>query len=206
MVPDYYWQLKSNQYDSNLPYLQDQQCISVHDVNLGHDIESQSKRGDSMLLRCTQPSALFDGKTTSNILSVPETSDLLKHYTWKKALTPNPFVAMEFIKPLAELTNITLYFYKKESLKIHIPFVRLCASTSSDSTQCNQVELSPRPWSNNGVVVWPVTLFTPVKSVTFLNISFQYELESIHQWIFLSEVRVGEREGEQVKGNNVTCE
>ena len=197
MAPDAYWLFKSNRYNSSLSYLQDHQCITVQSVDIGNainDSEGQSIGGESTLLRCTQPSALFDGKIGRKIPILPENDGLLKHYTWKKEITPNPIVAMKFVKPLVELTNITLYFYKKASMKVHLPYVKLCVSNSSDLiTRCIQVEFPPRTWFTDGVVAWPITLLTPVKSVIFLEISFQYQLESIHQWIFLSEVRVGER-------------
>jgi len=197
VAPDAYWLFKSNRYDSSLSYLQDHQCISVQSVDVGNTIndrEGQNTGGESTSLRCTQPSALFDGEIGRKIPILPENGDLLKHYTWKKEITPNPFVAMKFVEPLIELTNITLYFYKKASMKVNLPFISLCVSSSSDlTTQCNQVELPPRLWFPDGVVAWPITLLIPAKSVTYLKISFQYELENIHQWIFLSEVRVGER-------------
>ena len=148
-----------------------------------------------MLLNCSQPSALFDGSIGRYIPNLPETSDLLKHYTWQKSITPNPFVAMKYIQPLVELTNITLYLYKEERLNIHLPVISVCTSTSQNFSQCDDVEISPRHQFNDGVVAWPVTLLTPARSVTFLNISFQYELETVHQWIFLSEVRVRQRQG-----------
>ena len=194
MAPDAYWLFKSNRYDGSLSYLQDHRCISVQSVDIGNainDSEGQSTGGESALLRCTQPSALFDGKVGRKIPILPENGDLLKHYTWLKEITPNPFIAMKFAKPLVELTNITLYFYKQANFKINLPFVSLCVSTSSDlTTRCISV-VGPR--FTDGVVAWPIILLTPAKSVTFLEISFQYQLESIHQWIFLSEVRVGER-------------
>jgi len=205
VVPDAYWVFKSNKYESNLPYLQDQKCISVQ--NIGHFIDNDmntSKRDSSVLLRCAQPSALFDGEIGRDIPLLPEASDLLKHYTWKKAITPNPFVAMEFISPLTELTSITLFFYNDGNFNIHLPHVSLCVSTSRDIKQCSKVALLLRPSSRIGVVAWPVTL-TPVKSVTFLNISFQYVHESIHQWIFLSEVRVSDRKPIQGEALMLLC-
>jgi len=164
---------------------------SVDAGNASNDSEGQSTGGESTLLRCTQPSALFDGKIGRKSPILPENDDLLNYYTWQKEITPNPFVAMKFVKPLVELTNITLYFYKQANFKINLPFVSLCVSTSNGSTtRCISV-VGPR--FTDGVVAWPIVLLTPAKSVTFLEISFQYQLESTHQWIFLSEVRVGER-------------
>jgi len=119
-----------------------------------------------MLLKCAQPSSLFDGKIGRKIPTLPESGDLLKHYTWKKAITPNPFVVMKFVKPLVELTDITLYFYKQAGLKINLPsLVRLCISTSARA-KCSQIQTSSRSQFTDGVVAWPA-LLKPAKSVTF---------------------------------------
>ncbi|XP_065903747.1 uncharacterized protein [Dysidea avara] len=195
-APDSYWVYQSNQYNSSLPYLQDSRCSATRDDKI--DSNNDSSQRNSMLLNCSQPSALFDGSIGRYIPNLPETSDLLKHYTWQKSITPNPFVAMKYIQPLVELTNITLYLYKEERLNIHLPVISVCTSTSQNFSQCDDVEISPRHQFNDGVVAWPVTLLTPARSVTFLNISFQYELETVHQWIFLSEVRVRQRQAPQI--------
>ena len=196
MQPNSYWIHQSNEYDSNLPCLQDGRCRVVSRGDTGN-----RKRGagsDLVLLECTQPSALFDGIIGTNIPGNPLPRDLLIHYTWQAQSVLHPFVAMTFDPPLEELTNVTLYMYTDGTLNIQLPFISMCVSSSPTLTPCIDVALKDSTTFDHGVVAYDILLLTPATSVLFLNITFEYE-HGLDEWIFLSEVRVGGKQ-QQVKG------
>ena len=107
---------------------------------------------------------------------------------------------MSFDPPLVELPNITLYFYRRDDIRA--PLITMCFSRFLNYTPCDNIELSERPRTRDGVVVWPVTLPTDVTSVTFLRIDMEHEDDDEEDdYIFLSEIRVAER----LQGFVVTC-
>ena len=189
VTPDSYWVFQSNQYDSNLQCLQDPQCV----------ISGKKRSSDErVLLTCAGLSTLFDGIIGREIPDRPESPDLLQHYTWQRDIILNPYVAMFFDPPLEELLNITMYFYREGSIRP--PIITMCFSRSLNFTPCNTIELSERPRFGNGLVVWPVTLLTKATSVTYLRIDMEHELGGNDEWIFLSEIRVTERQ----QGRNIS--
>jgi len=148
-----------------------------------------------VLLACAGFSTLFDGIVGRKIEEDPESVDMLRHYTWHRDIILNPYVAMTFDPPLVELPNVTMYFYQNIRLDIREPHsVRMCFSRSLNFTPCNTIELSDKPDIDNGVVVWPVTLLTNATSVTYLRIDMEHDRDSNDKWIFLSEIRVAERQ------------
>ena len=204
-MPDSYWVFQSNPYydgdddddddddDNSIGpvCLDDPQCI-----NLVTNTPTKRSGQQQALLTCTGPSStLFDGVIGREIDNDPVNEDLLRHYTWRQGITPNPYVAMSFTPPLVEVPNITLYLYREGRLRIRGPEIRMCFSTSPTFSPCTTIELPRRPRLQNGVVVWSVML-TNVTSVTYLRIDFQHEPrreDATIQFIFLSEIRVAER-------------
>ena len=184
-MPNNYWVFESNQYDSNLPHLEDSQCIST----------ASNISGDNpLLLTCVGPSStLFDGVIGRE--GSPEETDLMRHYTWQQEHTPNPNVRMTFDPALVELPNVTMYFYRQG--RIRVPHITMCYSQTQDISTCtNDIELPTRPQIDNGVVEWLVTLLTNVTSVTYLEINMEYDRNDHHEdFIFLSEIRIAERQG-----------
>ena len=193
MQPSSYLVYQSNQYDRNLPCLQDGQCnIIVFD----NDDKRRSAGDNLLLLNCIQPSALFDGTIGTEIRDDPEAQDLLIHYAWQAGLVPHPFVAMTFNPPLELLTGVTLYLYQEGRLDIQAPYISMCVSSSPTLTPRTNITLPNRPRFDNGVVVYDIPLETPPTSVLFLNITFEHERRlgiDLTQWIFLSEVQVSGR-------------
>jgi len=188
---------QSNQYDSNLQCLQDAQCVSISD-----DDDDKRCSDERALLTCAVPSTLFDGIVGREIyLGDLQNVDLLRHYTWQRDIILNPYVAMSFDPPLVELSNVTMYFYQEGRLDIEEPrVIRMCFSRSSNFTPCDPIELSDKPDIGNRVIVWPVTLLTNATSVTYLRIDMEHELGGNDEWIFLSEIRVTERQ----QGRNIS--
>ena len=181
-MPDLYWVLQSNAFDQNGQYvLRDPHCNNAA-------VDGGSEGGT--LLTCAGPSSvLFDGVIGQDR---PQRTELLQYYTWQQEFTPRPYVSMSFDPPLVELSNITLYFYQRGSVRA--PLITICFSRFLNYTPCNNIELSVRPRIRDGVVVWPVTLPTDVTSVTFLRIDMQHENDDDEGgYIFLSEIRVAER-------------
>ena len=192
VVPDNILVFQSNQYDSNLQCLEDPQCSTV--------LSTEKKRcsRDQALLICPGPSSpLFDGVIGRDIgsgFSIPQDTDLLRHYTWQQGITPNPYVAMSFDPPLVEVTNVTMYFYHEGRLDIEPPIISMCFSRSQNFSPCNTIQLPSRPGGlNNRVLVWPITLLTNATSVTYLRIDMRHEDDNSDEFIFLSEIRVAER-------------
>ena len=180
MRPNSYWLYQSNQYDSNLPCLQDNQCSVVARFEIG-DKKNRSADEDLVLLNCTQPSTLFDGIIGTEIPFInrePTAQDLLIHYTWKSGITPHPFVAMTFDPPLEELTGVTLHLYREGRLDIRAPYISICVSSLTSFQSCTEVLMETS---------------TPV---LFLNITFEHERGpgDSGEYIFLSEVSVSGRE------------
>ena len=184
-VPDSYCIFQSNVFSEEQYVLRDPQC----NVTTG-DGKRDSEGG--VLLTCMGPSsALFDGVIGQDR---PERMELLlkQYYTWQQEYTPRPYVSMSFNPPLVEISNITLYFYRRGPVRA--PYITMCFSRSLSYTPCNSIELPERPQIENGVVVWPVTLSTNVTSVTYMRIDMQHEDEDDDDdYIFLSEIRVAER-------------
>ena len=181
-MPDLYWVLQSNEYDDNEQYvLRDPHCSNAA-------VDGGSESGT--LLTCTGPSSvLFDGVIGQDR---PQRTELLQYYTWQQEFTPRPYISMSFDPPLTELSNITLYFYQRGSVRA--PLITMCFSRLLNYTPCNDIELSERQRIRDGVVVWPVTLPTDVTSVTFLRIHMQQEDDDEEDdYIFLSEITVAER-------------
>jgi len=194
VLPNSYWLYQSNEYDSNLPRLQDSQC------NVATRVDNDN-RGELVLLRCSQPSALFDGIIGREISSRGnyQAQDLLAHYTWKAEMVPRPFVAMTFNPPLEELTDVTLYLNREGRLDVRAPFISICVSSSTSFTPCTEVLMRTRPDDlNNGVLIYEFTFQSPTTPILFLNITFEHErgLDDSDEWIFLSEVSVNRRQQE----------
>ena len=124
---------------------------------------------------------------------------MLRHYTWQQEITPSPYVAMSFNRPLKEIFNITMHFYREGRLDIRQPSITMCFSTSLDFDSCNDIELPQLPRPSNGVVVLSMTLPRNITSVRHLRIDMEYDREI---WIFLSEIRVSER----LRGTAICCE
>ena len=153
---------------------------------------------NQLLLQCVGPSStLFDRVIGRERQGRPVNTDLLRHYTWHQAITPNPYVAMSFDPPLVELPNITMYFYQSErGPDINVPFITMCFSRSLNFTPCNNINtevMDLESLRESGVVVWPVTLLTSATSVTYLRIDMRYANDDNDDFIFLSEVRIAER-------------
>ena len=199
VVPNTYWVFESNQYDSDLPYLEDSQCRLTASEN-GRKRNSEESPA---LLTCEGPSStLFDGIIGRELEGgrsfSPEEVDLMRHYTWQQEYTPNPNVRMTFDPALVELPNVTMYFYREG--QVRIPHITMCYSQTLDISTCtNNIELPPRPKTNNGVVEWPVMLLTNVTSVTYLEINMEYDHDDDNEFIFLSEIRIAKR----LQGTNV---
>lgn len=186
---------QSNQYDSNLPCLNDPQCSRLASTD---DDKKRSSEGQALLI-CPGPSSpLFDGIIGRDIGgggAVPEEIDLLRHYTWQQGITPNPYVAMSFDLPLEEVSNVTMYFYHEGRLGVQPPFISMCFSRSLNFSPCTNIQLPPRPDRlDNRVLVWPIPLLTNITSVTYLRIDMQHEDDDdSDEFIFLSEIRIAER-------------
>ena len=195
MQPSSYLVYQSNQYDSNLPFVQDGRCSVIATI-FDNDDDRRSAGDNLVLLNCTQPSALFDGTIGTEIRDDPEAQDLLIHYTWQAGIVPHPFVAMTFNPPLELLAGVTLYLYREGRLDVRVPLISMCVSSSSTFTPCTNIALPNRPRFDNGVVVYNMPLETPPTSVLFLNITFEHErgLDDYTEWIFLSEVQVNGRQ------------
>ena len=186
-MPNIYWVFESNQYDSDLPHLEDSQCRST-----------LSSSGDNpLLLTCEgSSSTLFDGiigrELEGGLSFRPEETDLMRHYTWQQEYTPNPNVRMTFDPALVELPNVIMYFYQKG--RVRVPHITMCYSQTHNINACtNDIELPSRPQIDGGVVEWPVTLLTNVTSVTYLEINMGYDRNDDNDFIFLSEIRIAER-------------
>jgi len=178
---------QANEYDEDLRCLQDSQCVPIGDKK-----RSSNQR---VLLTCAVPSTLFDGIVGRTIQNSPQSVDLLRHYTWQRSIVLNPYVAMTFDPPLVELSNVTMYFYREGRLDIREPrIIRMCFSRSLNFAACDTIELLDKPGFVNGVVVWPVTLLTKATSVIYLRIDMEHEPGGNNDWIFLSEIRVAERQ------------
>jgi len=202
--PNSYWLYQSNQYDRNLPCLQDGQCSAI----ARFEIDDKKKRSaddkkkriadeDLVLLNCTLPSALFDGIIGTEIREAPTAQDLLIHYTWESGITPHPFVAMTFDPPLEELTDITLHLYREGRLQIRAPYISICVSSSTSFQPCTEVLMQTRPNDlNNGVLIYSYPIESSPTPVLFLNITFEHERGpgDSGQYIFLSEVSVRGRQ------------
>ena len=188
---------QSHQYDSNLDCLRDPQCVRIgsssDDKKRSSNDDDDDDSNNAVLLTCTGRSTLFDGIVGRDIPERPENTDLLRHYTWRREILPNPYVAMSFNPPLQELPNVTLYLYREGKLDIRAPEIRMCFSRSITFSPCENIQLPKRPSLKNGVVVWPVTLLTNATSVRYLRIDLEYDNHEDDQWIFLSEIRVAER-------------
>jgi len=197
--PNSYWLYQSNQYDSNLPCLQDNQCSVVARFEIG-DKKNRSADEDLVLLNCTQPSTLFDGIIGTEIPFInrePTAQDLLIHYTWKSGITPHPFVAMTFDPPLEELTGVTLHLYREGRLDIRAPYISICVSSLTSFQSCTEVLMETRPDDlDNGVLIYSYPIESPSTPVLFLNITFEHERGpgDSGEYIFLSEVSVSGRE------------
>jgi len=195
VLPNSYWLYQSNEYESNLPCLQDAMCSVVARFNDDDaDDEKRSSSDNLVLLNCSQPSALFDGNIGREIEGRGnlEVQDLLAHYTWQAGIVPYPFVAMTFNPPLEELTGITLYLYREGRHDARAPYISICVSSSTSFTPCTEVLMRTRPNDlNNGVLIYDFTLQSPTTPILFLNITFEHENgPDSDEWIFLSEVRV----------------
>ena len=198
MVPDTIWVFQSNQYDSNnLQCLEDPQCERVVPLEASTENNKRNCSEDQALLMCPGPSSpLFDGvigRDIGGLLSRPQDTDLMRHYTWEQRITPNPYVAMSFDPPLVEIPNITMYFYREGILDIRAPIISMCFSRSPNFSPCNTIQLPSRPRLDNGVVAWPITLLTNATSVTYLRIDMRHEDDDRDDFIFLSEIRIDER-------------
>ena len=193
MQPNSYRLYQSNQYDSNLPCLQDGQCSVIATVD--NDDKKRSAGDNLVLLNCTQPSVLFDGTIGSDIDRQPVARDLLIYYTWQAGIVPHPFVAMTFDPPLEELTGVTLYLYREGRLDIRGPYISICVSNSLTYLPCTEVLMRTRPDLNNGMLIYNLSLQSPPTPVLHLNITFEHERgpDESDEWIFLSEVRVSGR-------------
>jgi len=186
VLPNSYWLYQSNRYDTNLPFLQDGQCGA----------NNRSTGDDLVLLRCTQPSALFDGIIGQEIKDNPKAWDLLVHYTWQAGIVRNPFIAMTFDPPLEVLANVTLYLYREVRLDVRAPYIRICASSSATFTPCTEVLMWTRPDLSNGVLIYDFSLQSLPTPILFLKIAFVYERGpgDTDEWIFVSEMIVNRRQ------------
>ena len=196
-MPDSYTIYQSNQYNRNFQCLQDDRCAIV--VPSTQDDRKRSS-GEQTLLRCLGPnSTLFDGiigRDTIDHVNEFEQTDYSQHYTWHQDITSNPNIEMLFSVPLVELTNVTLYFFRREGRsRVNIPRVSMCFSRNLNFRPCINILLPgiPEELLQNGVVEWLIKLPTNVTSVTYLRINFQYDSNNEDEYIFLSEVRIAER-------------
>ena len=194
-VPDSILVFQSNQYDSNLPCLDDPQCTRLASIS---EEDKRSSEGQALLVCPGLSSPLFDGIIGRDIGgggSRPEEIDLLRHYTWQQGITPNPYVGMSFDPPLEEVPNVTMYFYHEGRLDIQPPFISMCFSRSININPCTTIQLPSRPGGlDNRVLVWPIPLPPNITSVTYLRIDMRHESDDdSDEFIFLSEIRIAER-------------
>ena len=195
-MPESYTIYQSNQYDSNFQCLQDDRCVIA--VPPTQDNKKRSS-GERILLTCSGPnSTLFDGtigRDTIDHVDDFEQADYSRHYTWHQDITPNPSIEMSFSEPLVELTNVTLYFFRRSGgARVNIPGVSMCFSRNLNFRPCINISLPGIPGGlQNGVVEWVITLPANTTSVTYLRINFQYDSNDEDEYIFLSEIRIAEK-------------